>query len=124
ILGHRHPVRDSQLSADELRNCHHAVVEDRHVRCRLHGIARKSLRRILPTFDFGSASRKRTSLATLYGASSRRQCAIPSLSVSLAPRVCAPNSLTASPVFSSARPTQAHSATPVQAAATASTSFG
>src|SRR5215472_6156561 len=31
ILGQRHPVRDSQLTADELRNCHHAVVEDRHL---------------------------------------------------------------------------------------------
>src|SRR5215510_11166100 len=65
ILGHRHPARDSQLTANELRNRHHAVVGDRHVRWRIHGIARKSLRRILPTFDFGSASRKRTSLGTL-----------------------------------------------------------
>src|SRR5215813_14461231 len=124
ILGDRHPVRDPQLTADELRNCHHAVVGNRHIRCRVHGIARKSLRRILPTFDFGSASRKRTSLGTLYAASSRRQCAITSVSVRAAPRACATNSLTASPVFSSGRPTQAHSTTPAQAAATASTSFG
>src|SRR5262249_1144304 len=123
-LGHRHPVRDSQLTADEWRNCHHAVVEDRrHVRCRIYGIARKSLRRILPTFDFGSASRKRTSLGTLYAASSRRQCAITSVSVTVAPWALATNSLTASPAFSSGRPTHAHSATPAQAEATARSSL-
>src|SRR5262245_13579817 len=65
ILGHRHPIRDPQLTANELRNGHHAVVGNRHAWRRIHEIARKSLRRILPTFDFGSASRKRTSLGTL-----------------------------------------------------------
>src|SRR5262245_51697745 len=124
ILGHRHPVRDSQHTADELRNCHHAVVRDRHVRCRIHGIARKSLLTILPTFDSASAPRTPPYHETLKLANPRRQCAITSVSVRVAPRACVTNSLTASPVFSSGRPTQAHSATPVQAAATASTSFG
>ena len=50
-----------------------------------YGRVRRSLRRILPTFDFGNTSRKRTSLGTLYPVSCRRQCAMTSASVSVAP---------------------------------------
>src|SRR6266850_2887297 len=89
-----------------------------------YGSTRRSLRRILPTADLGSASMKRTCLGTLYAARARPQCAITSASVSAAPGARTTKSLTASPVFSSGFPTQAHSAIPGQAAATASTSFG
>src|SRR5215471_9181228 len=90
----------------------------------LYGSARRSLRRILPTADLGSASKKRTCLGTLYAASWRRQCAITSVWLTLAPGALTRKSLTASPVFSSGAPTQAHSAIPAQVAATASTSVG
>jgi hypothetical protein len=53
-----------------------------------------------------------------------RQWAITSSAVKAAPGALTTNSLTASPVLSSGTPMQAHSATPGQAVATASTSFG
>src|SRR5262249_38396413 len=61
ILAHGDPVGDAELPPDEMRCRRHRIVENcrRHVRSQ--GNARRSLRRILPTFDFGSASRKRTS---------------------------------------------------------------
>src|SRR5262249_60659828 len=64
VLVDRDPVGGSELAADELRRRRHAVAGDRHG-VLPHAIARRSLRRILPTFDFGNASRKRTSFGTL-----------------------------------------------------------
>jgi hypothetical protein len=85
---------------------------------------RSSRRRILPTVDFGSASTKRTMLGHLVAG---QRLAAEGDHVGLGqrrPGVATTNSFTASPVFGSGTPMQAHSATPGQAVTTASTSFG
>src|SRR5262249_37907858 len=118
VLIERDPFGRAELTAGELRRGRHGILGH----ARTYDSPRRSLRRILPTFDFGNASRKRISLGTLYAASWRRQCAINSASVSVAPGLLATNSRTASPVFSSGLPTQAHSATPATQAEIDSTS--
>src|SRR6266849_1075451 len=86
--------------------------------------SRNSRRRILPTFDFGSASMNCTIFGVLYAVISLRQCVTRSSFVNVAFGALTTNSLTASPVFSSGTPMQAHSITPGHAVATASTSLG
>src|SRR5882757_7925722 len=86
--------------------------------------SRNSRRRILPTFDFGSASMNCTIFGVLYAVISLRQCVTRSSFVNVAFGALTTNSLTASPVFSSGTPIQAHSMTPGHAVATASTSLG
>src|SRR5262249_47811252 len=122
VLVERDPLGCAELAAGGLRGICHGILRRCHGRT--YGNPRRSLRRILPTFDFGRASRKRTSFGTLYAESWFRQCAFRSASVSVAPGALATNKRTAAPVLSSGRPTQAHSATPAQAATTASTSLG
>ena len=50
--------RPTNCGAVAMQYCGSAMVA-------IYGSPRKSLRRILPTFDFGNASRKRTSFGTL-----------------------------------------------------------
>src|SRR5262245_56046529 len=65
VLPDRDPLRYGQGTSDKLRHRRHAVVRDRHDVLASQAIPRRSLRRILPTVDFGSASRKRISFGTL-----------------------------------------------------------
>src|SRR5262249_2448298 len=63
FLVDRDPGCFSELAPDELWRGRHRVLRVCHGRT--YGNPRRSLRRILPTADFGNASRKRTSFGTL-----------------------------------------------------------
>src|SRR5215469_15321303 len=63
ILVERDPLGCAKLAARELRRICHGILRRCHDNT--YGRPRRFLRRILPTFDFGKASRKRTSFGTL-----------------------------------------------------------
>src|SRR5215467_8303397 len=61
ILVDRDPFGGAELTAGELRRGRHGILGH----ARTYDSPRRSLRRILPTFDFGNESRKRISFGTL-----------------------------------------------------------